>query len=430
MNERHRPLSDWVAAVDQGPHDRTRLLPINDGADRRDARQLTKFRSGWRRAAVSVRPADGVEFTALGLLRDDPSEVVIELDGAGRPIPIANSGLRAIEAVERRWPASELTSAETADLGAESVVLRHALVDRLDSEGSPVPEVYWLLPWDLLVVFADRLTAALDGGAAVPAMRMRHWFGPVGTRFTAAMEQLAEGIRRGDQGMARIGAAIFLRRLQRVEAHRIPPQARDALARLVQAVGAGNEFHAYWARRIFEFLRDLDIEVTRPKQVRLSSLAAATANTGPGAGSVVESLVVPPFTVTFDVDPRRTTTLTIIVETTGVRDTEDAVFLPVDLLLADEMLRFYIAVTHRPEGFAGWLELRGVEGTYQATVNEPPLGAGEMATLTAEDIRPSLVPFRYMSDLPASAAWARTAAQLPTGSPLISVIDSALGEMP
>ncbi|WIM99858.1 hypothetical protein ACTOB_003524 [Actinoplanes oblitus] len=420
MPSGHRPLSDWVAtAVEDGGG----LGPINDGADREDARRLARFHDGWQRAGF---PAAGAPTLMLGLTRAAPPQAVIELDDTGRPILVSHRALTVIREIEEAWPPDRFTSRQHAVLSTESITVRHALVDRLDSEGTPDPDVYWLLPWaDLLDEFVLQLVRALREGEPAPAIRLRHWFNPVGARFTAALEQLGEGVRRGDPVMTRLGAAGFLRRIQRVNAPRIPATTRTGLAELAGELARREEIHRFWGRRVAALLTE---DQPGPlDRVRLSSEAPAVAATDRAGGASLETLRVPPFTVTLRLDEDYRT-LTILVEA----DTElsEPVFLPVDLSRPGDNRRFHVPVTRRLAGFAGRLELREITGGHQVSVSEPALMLAEAAALTPAEVLPSLLPFRYMSDRPGRDAWARAAATLPPGSPLATTVATALGEMP
>jgi hypothetical protein len=236
-----RPLSDWVASVPWGPGpvELPRVLVPNDGDERRDARDLARFASDlWRRTAVQVRSPHGEVATALGLEAEQGHQRVIELDDFGRPLLLVSAeSVGSISALEQAWPQGPFPEWVAENLGGESAHLRWTLVARLAGETpTPSAKLFWLLPWGLVDELAIAVATAAAGGPLATTQPLRHYFAVTGSRFSAALEHLQVGLRRGDPAVVAEAAVAFCQRLVEVPAERIPSRTRQLLAEVSDAL--------------------------------------------------------------------------------------------------------------------------------------------------------------------------------------------------
>jgi hypothetical protein len=220
----HRPLSVWVAWVNGNS-----LGPINNGAERADARDLDAFvDSAWGRSGVTW---NGESVLALQIT----DQSVVELDDHGRPIAASPHAVEVIGDAEDRWP--HVTD-ELLQLRDESLPLRYWLLQRLDAEGDPPDAVFALLPWELLDLAAEMVSTGLrSGGFTGPVVEMRHWLTPAVRGVTGPLEQLDHGLRTGRLDIARTGAVTLLTNLRDVPLTRIPAATRARLGTLVTLLG-------------------------------------------------------------------------------------------------------------------------------------------------------------------------------------------------
>ncbi len=268
----HRPLSAWIAAAELSADGTARWdypPKVNFGDERADARALPEFAADWQRRAVTLDPG----YLALGLVREGSRAAVIELDNYARPVRVSEAAAGVISRAEDAWPNGALSSADLAVLAGEDRAVRYLVADRLAAEGDPPPELFHVLPWELVDELAGQVTAMLDGVAPPAAViELGHWFGPAGSRFTAALEQLDEGLRNQDPALVRDAVTALSGRLLVVDRARLPGPTREALARL--------------ARRLAQPGRLIDSAVRqRLTQADLALRGAEGAAPGPAAGA-------------------------------------------------------------------------------------------------------------------------------------------------
>ncbi|MER5832831.1 hypothetical protein ABT116_18720, partial [Streptomyces sp. NPDC002130] len=150
----HRPLARWVArlgttgpgAHEPGPQRITG--PVNDGAERTDARTLPVFQDpAWQRRSVSAHRDDSPAAPALALHHPVRGVTYVELDDHGSPLRAGALGTELVARIETRWDAPPADPDVLDVLAAESLDLRHALLHRLAAETAPPPALFHALPW-------------------------------------------------------------------------------------------------------------------------------------------------------------------------------------------------------------------------------------------------------------------------------------------
>jgi hypothetical protein len=420
----HRPLSAWIAKAEPSAFGTVRWVSpaaINYGDERADARSLPEFDDGWQRRAVAL---DG-GYLSLGLVRDTSGETVIELDNHARPVRVSAPAAALINRIEDSWPESPLTDADLVILAGEDKAVRYMLADRLADEGDPPPELFHILPWDLVDRLAGQVADILDGATPAPVItELGHWFTPVGSRFTAALEQLDEGLRDHDPLLARVAATALYSRLLEVKPGRLPQSTRLALARLAETLGQANPFLAFMTRRVIAWLSPGD-EMVEDRAPRLSSDLPAAADTDTGVRTESLDAAREPFTVQLIVTATGRAEVAVSAPLSDdlqsqVSSSYGVMLLPVRVAGAASSTRYLIALRYADSRLSGRLDLPVPAGPFvEADIDGPPIGVTEAAFLSATDVR------RSISGVPTNAGramWAQLATQLPQAHPLRAVI--------
>ncbi|MGW7176524.1 hypothetical protein [Streptomyces xanthophaeus] len=441
MTEAHRPLTEWVQdarIVGPGPlwaaHG-----PVNDGDERADARHMTRFSTGWERCALPL--ADGGH--GLGLTEPATGGAVLELDDFGRPLPADPATAEAVAAIERRWPAHQLEPSEQARLHNADPRLRYSLLDRLSAEGGPGPECFHVLPWERVNRLADQLAAALATGGppAPPPVRLRHYFAPAGSRFTAALEQLAFALSSDDLRMRRVATTALCARLAGAATGRIPQATRERLRLLLDAVGRDDPFlhatavlaagrltgafptpHAPPAPGGREVTWRM-LDYGRPASVQNQFATAASG----GAEGVRDEVRRSVFTLTLTVrsDGRIYVTVTAPLDAaTGAllaRGYEEVLLLPVHVTGAAEGGEVYVLLKPRTDRLSGDLRMTPTAASdITADQAGPPLGLADLPSLDPEAVRRTLA---CQVRGPDRRRWAQLLERLPEGHPVRRAVE-------
>jgi hypothetical protein len=242
MTAIHRPLSSWIAELEDGP---SALGPVNYGDHRADARWLPEFTDGWRRTAVELESGS----VAMGLV-DPEGSVVVELDVVGRPIRITRPGLAALERLEQHWPrVDDALQREIAVIEDEPLPVRYWLAARLGEEGDPPDSVFAILPWDRLELLCATLVRRLiDPDEVLETAQVGHWLTAAVHGLSGPLEQLDEGLRTADTSCARSGAINYLLALRDLPLERVPASTRATMADVARTIGGLDQQFAHLAR--------------------------------------------------------------------------------------------------------------------------------------------------------------------------------------
>ncbi|WUD70641.1 hypothetical protein OG937_02555 [Streptomyces sp. NBC_00510] len=222
---------------------------INDGNERADAREMSRFSTAaWARTSVTVG-RNGAPVPALALRAPDGS-LVVELDDFGRPLPVTEDGVGLVARLEESWTAVPADPRTVAQLRAESLELRYLLLHRLDRETAAPAALFHCLPWNRVEAAAHSVAALLHPVGTPPssakgvvrapeARELRHWFTPAATSLAGPLSVLEAGLR-GDRGGLWFGreAAALLTGLLTADLARLPASTRSALAALAERLGA------------------------------------------------------------------------------------------------------------------------------------------------------------------------------------------------
>jgi hypothetical protein len=433
----HRPLCEWTTEVPAGPDGVAVWDPwaAPNGGDRwSDARQLPLFDDEWRRVLVRVRTPAG-EHSVLGLARG--KRVVLELDGTAAPIPISDEALTLIDRFERAWPDVRALEGDREVLADEPPVIRHALLSRLSVESSSVrPDLFHLLPWDSVTAIAEELTVALGepaaGRAGAPSRhRLRHWFTPTGSRFSAALDQLNAGVADGSPALIREAGTALCARLLEADLERFPRPSRAALAALVRRIAERDPLLADTAARAAGRLEggrpdgvpdlvvpsDLELAASEADQrerhsdVRVGPLTLVTDVTQGGMIFI---------TAAFDLTPE---------ETGAVREGYGVVIVTVRVTDEDDTTRRVLIpmVPQEPSlELSGGVGLAAPGGMMAVVPEGPPVGSVESWHLDANDVA-----YSYgVADQVTKDAWQALAAGSPAGHPVVEALRNlgVLGE--
>lgn len=246
----HRPLSSWIARLEPGtPGVPASLGRINDGNERADAREMSRFRTlTWARTSVIVGRNEAPA-RALALRAPD-GLLVVELDDFGRPLPVTENGADLIAGLEESWTAVPADPRTVARLRAESLQLRYLLLHRLGRETTAPAPLFHCLPWSRVEAAAHSVAALLDPVGTPPltangvmgapeAGELRHWFTPAATSLAGPLSVLEAGLRDDRVGLwfGREAAAL-LTGLLTADPARLPVSTRAALAALAERLGA------------------------------------------------------------------------------------------------------------------------------------------------------------------------------------------------
>ncbi|MGW6841368.1 hypothetical protein [Streptomyces sp. NPDC054958] len=470
MSAVHRPLTTWVRDArpsGPAPGDNTPIPgqvrgngatlpsdpgplwaahgPINDGDERADARSLDRFRTGWERGSLPL--ADGGH--GLALIEPATGAAVLELDDLGAPLPADPATAEVVAAIERRWPAERLEPAEQALLTAAHPGLRYSLLDRLAAEGRPEPECFHVLPWERVDRLADEVTAAL--GASGPAegdaaagrpVRLRHYFAPAGSRFTAALEQLGSALRAADPRRRRVATTALCARLAGAATGRIPQPTRERLIRLLDAVGRDDAFLYATAALASERLAGAfaapglgnavvgtarvgiadvvwhRLDYGRPATVRNRFAPLASGGTDAAEDEVLRAAFS--LTLTVQDDGRLYVAVSAPFDTATAAllagGYDEVLLLPVHITGAVEGSELYVLLTPFSDRLSGDLKMTvAAESEVTADQAGPPLGLADLPFLDPEAVRRTLACQVRASD---RRRWRQLLDRLPAGHPV------------
>jgi hypothetical protein len=424
----HRPLSAWIGAAELSADGTARLRyppEVNHGDERADARILPEFADGWQRRAITLDAG----FPALGLARPVPGpgagEAVIELDNYARPVRVSQAAAEVISRAEDAWPDGPLSGADLAVLAGEDKTVGYLLADRLAAEGNPPPELFHVLPWGLVDELAGQVTAVL-GGAAPPAavVELGHWFGPAGSRFTAALEQLDEGLRDADPALSRVAATALCSRLLAIDPARLPEPTRLVLAGLAGRLNEADPYLAFTARRAAARLRP-GAGLAGATPIRLRTRLTPAADSATGVRTLSQDEAREPFTVRLLVTAAGRAEITVSTPLPegaerGVLDAYGVMLVPVRVTGEGDSTRYLIPLRAADDRLSGRLDLPLPAGRFvEADLDGPPVGAAEAAFLNPGEVQRSIRAVRTRSG---RAPWRQLAGLLPETSPLRTVI--------
>ncbi|MFD7781998.1 hypothetical protein ACFV4Q_02650 [Streptomyces nojiriensis] len=436
MTAAHRPLTVWVRAARTIGHGTLWAAhgPVNDGDERADARHMARFATGWERCSLPL--ADGGH--ALGLTEPATGDAVLELDDFGRPLPADPAAAEAVAAIERRWPAHQLEPDEEARLNDTDPGLRYSLLDRLAAEGRPGPECFHLLPWERVDRLADQLAAALaaDGPSAPPPVRLRHYFAPAGSRFTAALEQLGSAVHAADPRRRRVASTALCARLAEAATGRIPQITRERLRLLMDAVGRDDAFLYATAALAADRLagafptpyappapsgREVVwrmLEYGRPASVRNRFAPAASSGAEGSEAVVLRSAFT--LTLTGRSDGRLYVTVTAPLDPATrallSHGYDEVLLLPVHVTGAAEGRELYVLLKAGTVRLSGDLRMTATTDLdITADQAGPPLGLADLPSLDPEAVRRTLACQVRASD---RRRWRELLARLPDGHPV------------
>ncbi|MYT75209.1 MULTISPECIES: hypothetical protein [unclassified Streptomyces] len=453
----HRPLTSWVrAAVSTSGGGWTPVGPLNEGDERTDARSLPRFASGWQRVAL---PLDG-DGHALALSEPATGSAVFELDDLGQPLPAGPEVARTVAALERRWPADRWEPAEAEELRAADPGLRFSLLDRMTAEGRPVPECFHILPWERVDRLAARVRAAIEGAGDHPApggteaagtVRLRHYFSPAGSRFTAALEQLDAALHAGDTEVRRVATTTLCTRLAGAATGRIPERTRERLTELLGAVGRADPFLSSTSELAVDRLaraapEPLDADGPPGTASRTGGVVWGALRYGepaslrswfaPAAADepqrIRETVARETFTLTLTLasdnsmyvaaaTPRDDTYDRLLSDGYG-----DVLLLPVRITGATEATDAYVLLRAGSRGRAGALVLTVAEGApdvVTADQSGPPLGRADVPSLDPAVVRATQACLARSSD---RTAWLDLVADLTAGHPVRRAVEDAV----
>ena len=420
----HRPLSAWIGVAELSADGTARLRyppEVNHGDERADARILPEFADGWQRRAITLDAGS----PALGLARPGSGEAVIELDNYARPVRVSQAAAAIISRAEDAWPDGPLSRADLAVLTGEDKAVGYLLADRLAAEGNPAPELFHVLPWGLVDELAGQVTAMLDGAAPPAAViELGHWFGPAGSRFTAALEQLDEGLRDADPALSRVAATALCSRLLAIDPVRLPEPTRLALAGLAGRLNAADPYLTFTARRAAARLLP-GASPAAASPIRLRTWLTPAADSATGVRTLSQDEAREPFTVRLLVTAAGRAEITVstpLPEGTerGVLDAYGVILVPVRVTGEGGSTRYLIALRAADDRLSGRLDLPLPAGRFvEADLDGPPVGAAEAAFLSPDEVQRSIRAVRTRSG---RAPWRRLAELLPATSPLRALI--------
>jgi hypothetical protein len=417
----HLPLSNWVARIALTGDAPIRWNPrcgLNDGDERADARRMYGDGDRWERRAL---PLD-LGYSALALVHEDATQALVELDEMARPIPASADGAQVISDLEDGWPAGDATPEQRRVLERQDVSVRSLLLARLAADGNPAPEMFGILPWDRLERLAEETIEGLREPPTTEMIMLRDWFNAVGPRFTAALEQLDQGLRDADPELTRVGGTTLCTRLAELNPLRLPDSTRAVLIRLVGELAFDNEFLRPAVERVRERLLVRDAQ--GPALRMPSEVLAASGEDE--IRRVFTETIRDPFLLTLGVSNiGRVTfdTLTPLRQSRGTWLTRayGVMLLPVLILGEQGATRYYVALEHEDDTLSGSLDLPGPPGNSVAVdLGGPPIGRAEARFLDADEVERSVIAHPLRS---ARAVWRRLTDDLPSWHPVRTVVE-------
>ena len=395
----HRPLAHWVARLDPADHERGSYRitgPVNDGAERSDARTLPLFQNpAWRRVNLSAGRDNGPTVQALALRHSTTDTVYVELDDYGRPLPATTQGTDLIARIEQNWAAPPTGADVLHVLEGESRDLRHALLHRLAVETDPPAVLYHALPWTDLDAVATNVLAMLDGTGPVepPANELRHWFTPAAKRVAGPLAVLERGMReeRGTESL-RHEAASLLTGLLAAPPARIPTPTAQRLARLAERLSARDPLLRHTARVVSARLHTSPVGRSPSLSLRLDPVLPAAARTT-GATYRKEAR-----DERFEFRAEHTPGGRVRVTLTLPADSEQGPWAAVEHLVApvsvrtadSEPRRVWIALRSRDASLVGVLNLFAPPDRFELVADEPVVPFERLGTIPANELLPSL----------------------------------------
>jgi hypothetical protein len=415
-----RPLSDWVAWA---PRDHGAVVSLeslslpNDGAERLDARAMPQFSDGWGREAIEVSSEDGAAGTlALGLRAVRSGELVVELDERSHPIPVTRPAVEVIARLEEAWPPAEISDAEISVLAREHPALRYALIDRLAAESAPAPGVYHLLAWELLDAFIAATLDALNGQFSEPPVPVRHLIAPAGARLAAPVEQLYEGLRSDEPGLARAGSDALTTHITAADPARIPDRSRALLAEMLAAIERFDPLLTFLVRRA---RRHLAGGSTQPlgSTIPLEIASAATVGEREFGEELVEGLFRVALTLTSDRKLGVAVEIPMTLPGTSAEALielyQGAILLPVEISGASSSSTYWVALSPTATGLGGTLlNLALPQEDVRVSLNHPAIGALQARRLEPAESTRS----RSVSDSAGQRVWEQVASVADGGS--------------
>ncbi|MBB5779332.1 hypothetical protein [Nonomuraea jabiensis] len=407
-------MSDWILRIG--------MTEVNDGDERADARNLPMFASGWLRNRV---PLEGGLFV-LGLVHPGTGTTVLELDDAGQPIPVTAEGLAIIERIENRWPRADVSAEDVAVLSGEPVELRFLLLSRLAREGSPAPRLFHTLPWHLVTRAAHEIDTALRGVEPMTATRLRHWFTPAGSRFTAAIDQIAAGLRAGDDEAVRVGGTALCTRLLIANTERIPGETRHALCGLVETLASRDPFLRHSAALATARLRHPG--QTSGEPLRLTSRLQPAASADRQVRKNIQEFLRPPFTMRLTVRSQGRLQLSVRAalrpELAAAADAYRVMLVRLTVRGDGEETPYVIPLRRGPDGLMGVASLRVSWGEFELRMDGPPIGLAEAELLTEAELRHSIRSVETGAEL---LPWQELSARLRSHHPLHALLGERAG---
>ncbi|MGA5897314.1 hypothetical protein [Streptomyces venetus] len=403
----HRPLARWVARLGPAaPHEPGRAAhritgPVNDGAERTDARTLPLFQDpAWRRTNVAAHRDDGPAVPTLALHHPEHGLTYVELDDHGRPLRAGARGTELVARIEARWEAPPVEPDALRVLAGESLDLRHALLHRLAGETAPPPVLFHALPWADLDTVVGNVLALLDGAEAVerPGHELRHWFTPAATRLAGPLAVLERGMLEGRQPAAlRHEAASLMTGLLAAPPERIPAPTAQRLAGLAERLGTRDVLFRHTARVIASRLRPGPTAGRSPSlSLRLDPVlpAAAARQTDRTYQKAVRDDL---FEVKAGHTPGGRVRVTVALpKLSGAAEgawatAPDGLVAPLVLRLAErEQHRLWIALRGREDGLLGILDLYAPQERFELVADEPAVPFAALRTVPPVELVPSL----------------------------------------
>ena len=302
------------------------------------------------------------------------------------------------------------------------------MVARLAAEGHPPPALFRILPWELVDRLADQVTAMLGGAAPLQVIALRHWFTPVGSRFTAALEQLDEGLRDQDPAIIRVRRHRLVRAPAGsgciAVADADPPGAGPAGHR----AAVGQRFPRVHGGEGGRLTRDGDAGELRPLHV--GTRLPAAADTQEEIRTRSRDMLREPFTVRLTVTATGRAAITVSArlpddQLPWVTGAYGVMVVPVRVTAAAGSTRYLLPLRHLDGEVSGRLNIAApLVISSRPTWPGPPIGADEASLLDMTEVERSIRALRTRSD---RDMWRQLGALLPSAHPLRAVIAREAG---